>query len=60
MELEKLDLVELSTQEVQEVEGGTWPGIGWWMDVAFGCGEGSGGSGVRQMLKKCEDFSAEI
>ncbi len=35
MNLENLNLVELNAQEVQEVEGGMWPGIGWWMDVGF-------------------------
>lgn len=42
MNLEDLNLVELNALEVQEVEGG-WPGIGWWMDVAFGYGGEYGG-----------------
>ncbi len=38
--LEELNLVELNVQEVQEVEGGTWPSIGWWMDCGFSYGGG--------------------
>jgi hypothetical protein len=44
MELENLNLVELDPQETQEVEGGTWPSIGWWMDVAFSASFDYGGS----------------
>lgn len=43
MELENLNLVELNIEEVQEVVGGGWPGIGWWMDVAFSCSFDYGG-----------------
>jgi hypothetical protein len=40
LELEKLGLVELNAQEVQEIEGGMWPPIGWWMDCGFSVGIG--------------------
>ena len=38
MNSENLNLVELNAQEVQEVEGGMWPSIGWWMDCGFSYG----------------------
>ncbi|MFH6933973.1 hypothetical protein [Flavobacterium sp. FlaQc-30] len=44
MNLEELNLVELNAFEMQEIEAGGWPSIGWWMDVAFGYGGGSSGS----------------
>lgn len=47
MELENLNLVELNVVELKETTGGNWPGIGWWMDVAFSYGSG-GGSMSRQ------------
>jgi hypothetical protein len=49
MELENLNLVELNIEETQEIAGGDWPSIGWWMDIAFGYG-GGGGGGFRQQL----------
>lgn len=49
MELENLNLVELNIEEIQEIVGGDWPGIGWWMDVAFGYG-GGGGSFRQQLM----------
>lgn len=38
MNLENLNLEELKAEEVQETVGGTWPGLGWWMDCGFGYG----------------------
>lgn len=49
MNLEDLNLVELNVQEVQEIEGGMLPPIGWWMDTCFGYG-GYYGSSIRGML----------
>lgn len=48
MELENLNLVELNVVELEETTGGNIPGIGWWMDVAFSYGSGSGGICSRQ------------
>ncbi|MFH6951303.1 hypothetical protein ACHRV6_22630 [Flavobacterium sp. FlaQc-51] len=36
--LENQEFVELNIQETFEIEGGTWPGIGWWMDCGFSYG----------------------
>ena len=44
MELENLNLEELNVQEVENIEGGYWPQIGWYMDVGFSCSFGYGGS----------------
>ena len=38
MNVENLNLVELETQEMNEIEGGYWPRIGWWMDIGFSTG----------------------
>lgn len=38
MNLENLNLVELEAQEMNEIEGGYWPRIGWWMDCGFSIG----------------------
>jgi hypothetical protein len=43
-----LNLVELSCQEIEQIDGG-WPGIGWWMDVAFGYG-GYSGNAVQESI----------
>lgn len=41
--LENLSLTELNSEQIQQVEGGYWPKIGWWMDCGFSYGSGSGG-----------------
>lgn len=36
--LENFELVELNIEETKEIEGGTWPRIGWFMDIGFSYG----------------------
>lgn len=38
MNLEDLNLVELKAHEVEQVEGGMWPGLSWYTDVALSFG----------------------
>lgn len=49
--LQDLNLVELNAQEVLEVEGGDWPGIGWFMDCGFGYGGGGSRNFYQNLLQ---------